>query len=189
MTLWFDFLTFFILWCFWFSSVLFVYIIIFVLTLYLQFLLCNLNYNVHIFFSLPLGNCPRSRQSCRNHFRRRQKWTSDFRWKTRNWCGSYRMETWAVHANSLLLPPPWLCSPLATQAFSPAPPFPPDNTGHQLPGSSLSNTFARDIVLVYTDTEGYISCVGPHPVTWRTLIQNGSTLRWTLYSWKIIKTD
>lgn len=120
--------------------ILFFNVIIFILTLQMQLLLCNLNYNAHVPFSLPLGNCPQSRQSCRNHFRRRQKWTSVSQWKTRSCCGSYRTETWAVHARSLPLPPPWLFSPLATQAFSPVPPFPPDNTGHQLPGSSFSNT-------------------------------------------------
>lgn len=183
LVVWFFYIYIFFFWCIWFSSILFVHVIMFGLTLYLRYLLCHLNYNVQITFFLSLGNCPQSRQSCRNHFRRKQKWTSVCQWKTRSCCGSYRMETWAVHARSLPLPPPWLCSPLATQAFSPAPLFLPDNISHQLPGSSFSNTLPGT-VFVYT--EGYISCVGPHLVTWRTLIQNGYTVRWTLYSWRTI---
>lgn len=131
---------FFILWFFWFYSVLFVGHCIYTNTI-LLYLLCNLNYNIHMtFFPLSIDNCPQSRQSCRNHFRRRQKWTSVSQWKTRSCCGSYTMETWAAHAKSLPPPPLWLCSPLATQAFSPAPPFLPDNTSHQLPRSSFLNT-------------------------------------------------
>lgn len=72
------------------------------------------------------GNSPQSRQRCRSPWRRSQRSTRDYPWRTRSCCGSCTTGTCAA-PRDLPHPRPSLSSPPGIRVPSPAPASRPDD--------------------------------------------------------------